>query len=99
MRRVAELGSLGCIMDTPSEANARFAEFMSEVRDTRQLWILRSDEGYARWSSEDGACFPIWSRREMADGAALRSLPEYRTEQLALDVFRDSFVPKLRDED
>jgi len=86
------------VTDTPPEANARFAKFMSQVRDTRQLWMLRNDEGYARWSSEDGACFPVWSRREMAEAAGLRSLPGYRTEQLALDVFRDSLLPKLRDE-
>jgi hypothetical protein len=84
-------------MDTPTEANVRFADFMLQVLDTRHLWVLRSDEGYAQWSSEDGVCFPIWSQQQMAERAALRSLPGYQPEQLALDVFRDSVLPKLRD--
>ena len=83
-------------MDTPTEANARFADFMSEVRATNRVWLLHNDGGYAQWSSEDGVCLPIWSQQQMAEQAALRSLPGYQTEQLALDVFRDSVLPKLR---
>ncbi len=33
---------IGPAMDTPSEANARFTAFFSEIRDTNQLWALRN---------------------------------------------------------
>jgi len=84
-------------MDTPTEANARFATFMTEVKDSRCVWVLRNEEGYARWSGDDGVCFPVWARREMAERAAAASFPDYRTEEIALDIFRRSLLPSLRD--
>ena len=84
-------------MDTPTEANARLTAFMSEVRDTGRLWVLRNDEGYAQWSSEEGVCFPVWSQRQMAERAVTSSLPDYRIEELALEAFRASCLPSLRD--
>ncbi len=84
-------------MDTPSEANARFTAFVSEVRGSNHLWALRNDSGYAQWSNEGEVCFPVWSQRHMAEQAAARSLPGYRAEELGIHFFRDSILPALRD--
>lgn len=87
--------SLVCRLDK----QARYAHFLMRVVDSREVWGLYSQEGWASAESVVGIqAFVIWPHSEYAQAKVVGECDWEDTapEPIALDVFIDDWLPRLQ---
>lgn len=83
------------------DSQERYIHFIKVVADSREVWSLRSDDGWAAGGAKlsDGRevdYFPVWPRQEYADICS-----EYyggNARSMSLDYFMDVFCVGLSEE-
>lgn len=90
------------MQDAEVDFEAAYDAFVTEVKQTRQVWGLNSDEGWATCPSaffEETDVIPFWSNQAAAQVHCTEEWSNYKPEAISLDEFLTDWLPGMHEDD
>lgn len=77
-------------------ANKRYEYFIKKIAEKEELWGLYED-GWAMSEDDDGGLLiPFWPLKEYAEHCAINEWKSYNARRIALNVFIEKWLPKMK---
>ena len=73
----------------------KYDYFIDTVLESKEVWILRDEEGCASLESGADMVFPMWPKKEYSDSCISGEWAGYHSVSIGLDVFMERWLPGL----
>ena len=80
------------------DAEQRYAHFIQQVAENKEVWILKDDEGCMLLTADDDECIPVWPHPDYAKAWAVDDWSKSQPFAIPLQVWLDRWTTGMAED-